>query len=152
LPAPRQQSEHLRIVLFELTSRERIEIIGAKERFRRFSKVLSFTGGRVCALSCTIISSEGVVDSRPHDSLEGGRDLHVIETQNLIVIYMGEFMEDHHWYPLSLALEDRRVCELAATLQFRMPAPFFEPAGIGVIFTGRSDSFVFWRQPDLHRP
>ena len=83
------------IVLIELRTNERIKIVMIEVCLGSLSKILLMVGGAVVPDGPTRVEQNPLIRSLLHGLIIGIHDRLVIKTQNLIVVGMGQFVENH---------------------------------------------------------
>ena len=71
----------------------------------------------------------------------------MLEIKHLMVIGVSKFMQHHHRHAAHFFLEDVDVSEFDASEQFWVSPVVTQPLCTRVVFSGRPNAFIGWREP-----
>ncbi len=92
-----EQIVECRVVFFEFGADKGIEVVSVKEGFGAFGKVFVRVVQAVVADRFTGVKQDFLVELSVLGSLKSRKDFCVVKAEKLIVIGVGEFVQNHGW-------------------------------------------------------
>lgn len=140
----------LGVVLFEFGADERVEVVAVEVGFGAFGEVFFVVGESVVADFLAVEEEDFFVGAGFLHGVVGGDDFRVIEGEDLVVVGVGEFVEDDGgvFEELEAGEQGFGVGDVDFFMEAWVVAVVFEPTDAGVVLHGAERRVVVF-DPDF---